>query len=37
MVLPGSTGSAGSASVVFLGEDSYDILSDLKGRASQKS
>ena len=37
MVLPGSTGWAGSASVVFLGEDSYDILSDLKDGRLQKS
>jgi polyisoprenyl-teichoic acid--peptidoglycan teichoic acid transferase len=30
LVLPGSVGWAGTASVVFLGDDSYDILSDLK-------
>ena len=37
LVLPGSTGSAGTASVVFLGEDSYDILSDLKDGRLEKS
>jgi LCP family protein required for cell wall assembly len=37
LVLPGSTGSVGSASVVFLGEDSYDILSDLKDGRLKKS
>ena len=37
MVLPGSVGSAGTASVVFLGEDSYDILSDLKDGRLEKS
>ena len=37
LVLPGSTGWAGSASVVFLGDDSYDILSDLKDGRLKKS